>query len=111
MLLTNNMKTNTRKLEAPNLEQTLSWWEKTNQEAATLARWICLKEAVDLIADKAEDRGLTINDVDLPPLAIMKYIEASETQMTRKILEQEYHINICANEDDTYKGEGYEHSM
>jgi hypothetical protein len=51
-----NTDTTTKTTEQSN---TLSWWEKTHNEAATLAKWMALFEAVNIVAEKAEEKGIT----------------------------------------------------
>jgi hypothetical protein len=97
------MKTHVRNSPAqPTLNQTLNWWENTSQKASELARWILLYEAVNLIADKAEERHIPLDKVEFKPLSILHYIETSENQMTRKVLAQEHNIDITPN-DTTYE--------
>jgi len=83
----------------------LKWWEKTHDEASQLARWICLFEAVNMIADKAEEKKLPFDKLDIKPLAIYKYMEATENIILKKVLEQLYNIEICYSEEhlDTTK--------
>ena len=51
--------------------------EIKNMTPFEMARWIALAEAVDIIADKAEDRKLDVTQVDFKPLAILKYVEGT----------------------------------
>lgn len=78
----------------------LKWWEKTYDEASELARWICLFEAVNMIADKAEEKKLPFDKLDIKPLAIYKYMEATENIILKKVLEQIYNIEICYSEEN-----------
>jgi len=68
-------------------------WSEIHEESSTWARWIALYEAVNLIADKAEQRGLSFKS-KLKPIAISKYIETTQDMYLRKLLEQEYNINF-----------------
>jgi hypothetical protein len=74
-------------------------WKVIHEESSKWARWIALYEAVNYIADKAEDKKIPFNKVELPPLAIMKYITATEDIILRKILKHEHNIDVCYNED------------
>jgi hypothetical protein len=78
----------------------LKWWEQTYDEASQLARWICLFEAVNMIADKAEEKKLSFDKLDIKPLAIYKYMEATENIILKKVLEQLYNIEICYSEEN-----------
>jgi hypothetical protein len=78
-------------------------WKVIHEESSKWARWIALYEAVNYIADKAEDKKISFSKIDLPPLAIMKYITATEDIILRKILKHEHNIDICCNEDASIK--------
>lgn len=79
----------------------LKWWEKTHDEASQLARWICVFEAVNMIADKAEEKKISFDKVDIKPLAIHKYMEATENIILKKVLEQIYNIQISYSEESS----------
>lgn len=79
--------------------KTLKWWDNTYSEASELARWISLYEAVNTIADKAEEKGIPFEKVEIKPLAVHKYIEATENIILKKVLQQIYNIDVCYNED------------
>jgi hypothetical protein len=85
-------------IELGPMQNPLPWWDKTKQEASTLSRWIALYEAVNIIADKAEEKGIKIDDVEFKPLAIHKYMESTENIIFKKILEEQYKIKICYSE-------------
>lgn len=79
--------------------KSLNWWDKTYNEASELSRWIALYEAVNTIADKAEEKNIPFDRVELKPLAIHKYMDATENTILKKVLRQIYKIDICYNED------------
>lgn len=64
-----------------------------HEESATWARWMALYEAVNIIADTAEQKGQSFKS-KLKPIAITKYIESTQDMYLRKILEQEYNFNF-----------------
>jgi hypothetical protein len=68
-------------------------WAVIHEESATWARWIALYEAVNIIADMAEDKKQSYAS-KLKPIAISKYIESTQDVYLRKILEQEYNFNF-----------------
>lgn len=68
--------------------------KKIYEEAGCLARWIALYEAVNIIADKGEERGKKINEIELKPLDIKDYINSVEDIIHRKILQDMYNIHI-----------------
>jgi hypothetical protein len=77
-------------------------WKVIHEESSRWARWIALYEAVNSIADKAEDRGINFEKLDIKPLAVRDYIEATENIILRKILKQEYNIDVCYDESIDY---------
>ena len=78
----------------------LSWWENANKEASNLAKWIALYEAVNIVADKAEEKGVSPEEIVYKPKAIRDYIESTQDIIMKKILQQEYNIEICYSEDN-----------
>lgn len=77
----------------------ISWWKETHQEAATLARWMSMYEAVNIIADKAHEKGISVDDIIYKPKAIQEYIDKTQDIILRKILEQDHNIKISYSED------------
>lgn len=77
----------------------LSWWGKTQEKSLTLARWMALYEAVNIIADKGEEKKIPLEQVEFKPLDIRDYMNATEDIFLRKILQEDYKIHICCNED------------
>lgn len=80
-------------------QKTLKWWDSIYSEASELARWISLYEAVNTIADKAEEKNISFDKVELKPLAIHKYMDATENNILKKVLRQIYNVDVCYNED------------
>ena len=70
-------------------------WENIHDEASMWARWIALYEAVNYLGDKAEEKGLKFEKLDLKPLKILEYIESTQDIILRKLLKQEYNIDVC----------------
>ena len=79
----------------------LNWWEKTHSEASTMARWIAMYEAVNIVADKADEKNIAPEDVVYKPKAIQDYIEKTHPIILRKLLEEDYKIQICYSEEPT----------
>jgi len=40
-----------------------------------ISRWAALQEAMDIIGDKCEERGIDFNKVDIKPLEIQRYVD------------------------------------
>jgi hypothetical protein len=68
-------------------------WKVIHEESSTWARWMALYEAVNTIADKAEQKNIPLK-TKLKPIAISKYIEDTQDMYLRKLLEQEYKIDF-----------------
>lgn len=79
----------------------LSWWDNANKEASNLAKWIALYEAVNIVADKAEEKGVSPEEIVYKPKAIRDYIESTQDIIMKKILQQEYNIEICYSEENS----------
>jgi len=89
-----------------NKTNTLDWWDKTHKEASTMARWMALFEAVNIVADKASEKGITPDKIEYKPKAIHEYIKSTQDIILKKILEQEHKIQICySEEEDNFKAE------
>lgn len=54
-----------------------------------LCRWASLKEAVDIVADKCEEKKIDFQEFDLKPLDLLKYVDTMTDQLYNKVLEQE----------------------
>jgi hypothetical protein len=91
-----------------NNKNSLKNWDKVYSEASELSRWICLYEAVNMIADKAEEKKLSFNDIDIKPLAIYKYMESMEDIILKQTLEQLYNIKIHYSEISDTKELSYQ---
>jgi hypothetical protein len=94
-----NLKSNLSPKEA--MQNPLAWWDRTHEKASVLARWIALYEAVNLIADKAEEKGQLLEDIQFKPLAIYDYMQATENITLKKILKELYKIQICYSEENS----------
>lgn len=77
----------------------LAWWGETQEKSQTLSKWMALYEAVNIIADKAEEKNVPLDDVEFSPLDIRDYIASTQDIYLRKILQEDYKINICHNDD------------
>ena len=69
-------------------------WVNIQEETSVLARWMALYEAINYCADKAEERKIPFNKVNLKPLEIMKYISSTEDCIQKKLLKIDYDIDI-----------------
>lgn len=82
-------------------------FENIQKEATTWAKWMSLYEAVNIIADKAQEKNIPFSKIEIKPLEVYKYMEATENIFLRKILKDEYKIDVCY-EDFSEKNFNYE---
>jgi len=61
---------------------------KDNNDIYSLARWAALFESINMIADKAEERKISFEKVELKPLKILEYIDSTSDIIMRKLLEE-----------------------
>jgi len=52
----------------------------------TLCRWASLKDAVDIVADKCEEKKIDFDDFDLKPLDLLKYVDTMTDTLYHKAL-------------------------
>jgi len=50
-----------------------------------LCRWSALEEAINLIGDKCEERGIDFEKVQLNPLDIMTYVDGQTDKIYEKV--------------------------
>jgi hypothetical protein len=58
-----------------------------------LCRWAALKDAVDIVGDKCEEKKMSFDDIDLQPLDLLKYVDIATDQLYNKVLNCEYQPN------------------
>ena len=91
-----------------NKTDTLEWWDKAHTEASNLAKWIALYEAVNMVADKAQEKGIPADEIVYKPKPIREYITATEDIILKKILQEDYNIEICYSDESSNKEFEYE---
>jgi hypothetical protein len=74
-------------------------FESVYKESAKEARWIALYEAVNMIFDKAEDLKMDPDNVEVHPLKIKEYMEATTDIYQRQILKNDYGIDLIYSEN------------
>ena len=50
-----------------------------------LCRWAALKDAVDIIAEKCEEKKLDFDTFDLKPLDILKFVDSLTDDLYNKV--------------------------
>lgn len=81
----------------------LKYWENLNKNAEQMARWMSLYEAVNLVADKAQDRGISFDKIDLPPLKLKEYMDSTVDIYYRQYLQAEFGIDVFYTDSDLFK--------
>ena len=51
-----------------------------------LCRWSALKDAVDIVADKCEEKSIDFDSFDLKPLDLLKYVDIATDDLYNKAL-------------------------
>lgn len=54
-----------------------------------LCRWAALKDAVDIVGDKCDEKKLDFNTFDLKPLDLLKYVDTATDALYYKVLQHE----------------------
>ena len=52
-----------------------------------LCRWAALKDAIDIIGDKCEDKKIDFESFDLEPLKIQRYVDTATDVLYNKVIE------------------------
>lgn len=55
----------------------------------TLCRWASLKEAIDIVADKCEEKRIDFNGFDVKPSDLLKYVDSMTDDLYYKVMNQE----------------------
>lgn len=59
-----------------------------------LSRWYALYEAVNLVGDECDERGINFETVNLEPLPLRKYIEKTSDIFARKFMEEQEFTSV-----------------
>lgn len=51
-----------------------------------LCRWASLKEAIDIVGDKCEERNINFDNFDLKPLDLLKYVDSMTDELYNRAL-------------------------
>ena len=54
-----------------------------------LCRWASLKEAIDIVADKCEERRIDFHTFEMKPLDLLKYVDSMTDDLYNKVSEKE----------------------
>jgi hypothetical protein len=50
-----------------------------------LCRWSALEEAINILGDKCDDKGISFESIELKPLDLMKYIDTATDKIYEKV--------------------------
>ena len=53
-----------------------------------LCRWAALKDAIDIVGDKCEEKKMNFDDFDLKPLDLLKYVDSATDVLYNKVIQQ-----------------------
>ena len=59
----------------------------------TLCRWASLKEAIDIVADKCEEKKIDFTSFDLKPSDLLHYVDSMTDELYYKVLAEEKKVN------------------
>ena len=79
------MKKKTTKQTKVTIDGTLS---VESMNLYTLCRWASLKDAIDLIGEKCEEKSIDFNDFEIKPLDLLKYVDSMTDDMFQRVSEQ-----------------------
>jgi hypothetical protein len=54
-----------------------------------LCRWAALKEAIDIVGDKCDERKIDFNSFELKPLDLLKYVDTATDALYYKVMQHE----------------------
>lgn len=52
-----------------------------------LCRWASLKEAIDIVGDKCEEKNIEFESFDLKPLDLLKYVDSMTDELYNRALD------------------------
>lgn len=55
----------------------------------SLCRWASLKEAIDIVADKCDEKKIEFCTFDLKPLDLLKFVDSMTDDLFHKVTQQE----------------------
>jgi hypothetical protein len=57
-----------------------------NMDLYELCRWAALKEAVDIVGDKCDEKNMDFSELDIKPASLLKYVDDATDVLYNKIL-------------------------
>ena len=59
-----------------------------NMDLYTLCRWASLKDAIDLIGEKCEERSINFDSFEIKPLDLLKYVDSMTDDIFHRASQQ-----------------------
>lgn len=81
-------KKQTNDMEHEEVEVKVHALREDEKELYILSRWAALFDAIDMIADTAEEKNIPFDTVNLNPLDIRDYVDATSDIVMRKLLQE-----------------------
>jgi hypothetical protein len=79
------MKKNTNKKTKVTIDGTVA---VNNMDLYTLCRWASLKDAIDLIGEKCEEKSINFNSFEIKPLDLLKYVDSMTDETFNRVSQQ-----------------------
>lgn len=62
--------------------------EVNNMNLYALCRWASLKDAIDLIGEKCEEKSINFDSFEIKPLDLLKYVDSMTDEMFHRVSQQ-----------------------
>jgi len=59
-----------------------------NMDLYTLCRWASLKDAIDIIGEKCEEKSIDFDSFDIKPLDLLKYVDTMTDDIFHRASQQ-----------------------
>jgi len=89
------------------MKKTKQTYEKLNVDVMNnyqLSRWLALTEAVNIIAEMADDKRADFENINLKPIAIEKYVDNMSDIINRRLNEEDDPISSINSSYDSIFG-------
>lgn len=58
----------------------------------SICRWASLKDAIDIIGEKCEEKHIEFDSVEIKPLDLLKYVDIMTDEVYKKALNDNYDL-------------------
>lgn len=88
-----------KRLKEKTTTEALQWWEDTKKNVTTEARWLALYDAINIAADKAEQKGIDFDSLKINHKAINDYLDSQQDIIALKLMKDRYNVEIVYDEE------------